>query len=1016
MFRHHKAKAFLRLARIWFRHVRITIWLLLLLLLVLLLYLHNIGLPGFAERWVMRAFAERGAVMEFSRIHLVWFTRIEANQVKVQPGGSPWGPRIQCRKLDLDFDPWGLLRLKLLPRQLAIDNGRLILPYPTETNGPGQLTVTNLQALIRFESGGCWFLDSLRGDLAGCDLSASGTLANADQIQDWRVLQRRADQSRGAAHQIWKAVSQVRKEIQFLSRPRLRLAFDVDGAAPERLGLWFALSVDAAASPWGAFIEPEVVARLTPMEDGACSQVDLTVQSDRVDSQWGRGDLLTFSSTFSCVAESGNLLAGRAALSAHRLDTRWFGVGDFETSLGWRGGEADLVPQMAELTLSVADLSTSLGLAEGVRLRAALSPHQGDPRLVLDLPRFLVAELEPYELSASLEVDHAATAFVAATNLAVGVHWAAPELTLTNLAVDWAGGHLDLSAGWNAISGRLQAEAASDFDPQQLSGILPREAVVWLGQFTWEAPPVVFGRLGMTLPEWGPHRLLWPGDLRPSLDLRGHFEVGEGTFQQIPLSGAFSHFSYSNMCWHLPDLVLKRPDGRLHVEHRNNDRTHEFLWSVNGAVDPTPALIVVPEEATEARDVLGTLQFGGPPEVSLAVAGSWRDASTVRGWGWVRATNFAFRGCHFDTLETRLGLTNLNLTISEPEVANADGTARADLLQFDFSRQLAFLSNGVSQMPPLTIATVIGPQVVQAIEAYKFLNPPRGRVEGVIPLKGVAGADMRFDLRGGPFHWQQFKLKDIEGRVLWREETVALTNIQSEFYGGRANGEAFFDFTGKRDADFWFNIQVEDTSLQALVADVFESTNRLEGTLGGSLSVTRANTGDFGTWFGYGNARLNDGYIWSVPVFGVLSPLLDMVVPGLGRSRATDAEGRYVITNSVIRTDDLVIHTSNMRLLYTGTVDFKGTVEAVAEAEILRDTLLVGGVVSAVLTPLSKAMIIEITGTLGEPTARPLYLLPRVLLAPLNPLKLMKDLLAPPPSEYRDLTREPQPETPGASE
>lgn len=191
------------------------------------------------------------------------------------------------------------------------------------------------------------------------------------------------------------------------------------------------------------------------------------------------------------------------------------------------------------------------------------------------------------------------------------------------------------------------------------------------------------------------------------------------------------------------------------------------------------------------------------------------------------------------------------------------------------------------------------------------------------------------------------------------------------------------------------------------MVDVFQSTNRLEGKLGGVLSVTQANTADFGGWFGHGNARLSDGYIWSAPVFGIVSPVLDLLVPGLGSSRANEAKGQYVITNSVIRTEDLVIYTSNMRLLYAGTVDFHGAVNAIAEAEILRDAILVGELVSVVLAPLSKAMIIEITGTLAEPKARPLYLLPRVLLAPLNPVKMLRDMFIPPPPTYQDFPAPP---------
>jgi hypothetical protein len=259
---------------------------------------------------------------------------------------------------------------------------------------------------------------------------------------------------------------------------------------------------------------------------------------------------------------------------------------------------------------------------------------------------------------------------------------------------------------------------------------------------------------------------------------------------------------------------------------------------------------------------------------------------------------------------------------------------------------------------------------------------------------------MQFDLRGGPFTWSTFNLDEIAGRVVWVDETVALQGIQADFYGGAAEGNAFFDFTGKRDADFRFDVLLQNADIQPLVVDVFNSTNRLEGRLSGQLAITNANTADFQSWDGYGNARLDDGYIWNIPVFGIVSPLLDLFLPGLGSSRAKEADGSFVITNGVIRTEDFVIHTSNMRLLYTGTVDFDANVEAVAEAEILGDTFVIGEFLSTVLMPLSKAMIIEIDGTLNQPQARPLYLVPRILLAPLNPVKLFKNMFGTPEPDY----------------
>ena len=996
MSRRHKPKAFWRLARIWFRHFRITVWLVVFLLLVAILYLHNVGLPGFAQRAVLSAFERRGLDLQFAQLKLSWFRGIVAKEVRLQPVGGPFVPSLECDQVDLAFNPAGLLRLRIEPDQITAVGGRLLLPWEDSNGTPGHLTATNLQALIRFDPGGRINLAQLQGEIAGCRVTASGTVTHPEQVRDWRVLQGSRQTATNQSNELWPMMSRVREETEFLSPPRLRLAFQLDGAAPEQLMVSASLQVDAAVSRLGLLQKPELRLHVRPAPDGACTEVDLMVQADEISSAMGRGRHVAFQTTFSCVAETGGLLAGRATLSAAELNTRWAGARNLEASIGWRGDGTNPIPSDAVLRFSATHASTRQGSIESARGRVEVTPHRGDHRRLLELPDFLFPRLQPYDIRAELEASRVSTPWQSATNVALYLAWSCRARTPPTPGGEGGGGGADLRARFNAITGRVEATADSDFDPHRLHPLLPRVAVEWLDLFRWDTPPVVHGELGITLPPWRPLDLGWPGDLRPSLYLNGDFRVdGTGAYRRIPLSGASGAFTYSNMCWHLPGLTLVRPDGRLRLRHFLNERTSEFYWTVDGAMDPTPVLILVPETAVETRAVLETLRFGGPPEMHLTLAGLWNNLRTSHAWGSIRATNMAFRGVGFDAVSATLGMTNLVLSVNSPEVQTAGRTATADRIVFDFPRHRALLSNGVSRVPPLSIATVIGPAVVRAIEPYHFLTPPSGRVEGVIPLKGVAGADLRFDLEGGPFHWWNFKLDQVKARVHWRDETVDLRIHDAAFYEGRASGQAFFDFTGKKDADFEFHAQVETANAQPLVADVFQSTNRLEGRLTGAVSITNANTGDFSSWFGYGHADLKDGYLWNAPIFGIVSPVIDVFVPGLGSSQATDANGRFVITNSVFRTEDLVIHTSNMRLLYSGTLDFHGRVDAVAEAEILRDTFIVGELVSAALTPLSKAMIIDITGTLSEPVARPLYLVPRMILAPLNPVKLLKDMFAP---------------------
>ena len=130
----------------------------------------------------------------------------------------------------------------------------------------------------------------------------------------------------------------------------------------------------------------------------------------------------------------------------------------------------------------------------------------------------------------------------------------------------------------------------------------------------------------------------------------------------------------------------------------------------------------------------------------------------------------------------------------------------------------------------------------------------------------------------------------------------------------------------------------------------------------------------------------------------MFSTVLNSIVPGVGNSKAEEGSATFIITNSIIRTRNLDIRASAMRLYYTGTVDFDANVNARMEASLFRDWWLPGKVFGLALTPLTKLLEYKVTGTLGNPKSQPLYMLPKVLLAPLHPIKALKDLF---PSEDR---------------
>jgi hypothetical protein len=339
------------------------------------------------------------------------------------------------------------------------------------------------------------------------------------------------------------------------------------------------------------------------------------------------------------------------------------------------------------------------------------------------------------------------------------------------------------------------------------------------------------------------------------------------------------------------------------------------------------------------------------------------------------------------------------LEFQQPVMHTGAQAATADKIVLDFNTRLMFFMNGFTQIDPEKLTRAIGPKTARLVAPYHFLKPPTARVNGQIPLRDMNGGrdmdevDLRFDiLQPAPFAWLKLVTPGIMGTIHWQGQTLLLTNVTGDFYGGSGNGFANFDFRpAHAGADYEFALNVTNMDLRLLARDLSSHAHHLEGALTGNVTVTHADTRDWRTWDGFGRAHLRDGLLWDIPIFGILSPVLNTISPGLGNSRATAASAKFIITNGVVFTDTLEIRSLIARLNYVGTVDLRQSVNARVTAQLLRDTWAIGPLISTVLWPVSKLFEYQITGTLKDPKAAPVYV-PKILLMPLHPIRSLEQI------------------------
>jgi hypothetical protein len=947
----HKHR-FWRKCRIYFRHFRIGVWLIVAVLLGAIIYLDRVGLPDFAKRPLLEQLHSRGVDLDFSRLRLILYRGIVADEVRFGRANETNGPSLLAREVVVHLDLGELARLRLRVDRLDLRHGRLKWPNEGENAGLQNLDVEDIQTTVTLRNDDDLSLDNLQARFAGARFFLSASVTNATAIRDWKLPRSKGPATPNKWAARIRTFARTAEKISFSSPPEIHFTVNGDARDPKTFSGFLTMDARNPSTPWGAAGDTTVAARLVCDENGRQSAT-LDLKSTMVEPRLGK-----VSGTMGDIEVGLRLVQSTDGQPLMTLDLR-------SSAVQTRWGNGQDVHVAATVRVSTNGLSA-------------------DP----SLDRWTNAL--PWEADWHCQLGRLTSEKVSGENLALGGHWRAPELIVTNINAALGGGTFNANAALDILSREATFSVTSDVDPRAVELLLTPRTRRWMSNYTWGVSPHLRASGAITLPAWTNRQPDWRGEVRPTIRLAGEFAATNGAFRGVSADWARSHFTYTNMNWHLPDLEVGRPEGVLALVHKMDDRTKDYEWRLKGTIQPSALRPLLKEKQLRGFDMFS---FTQPPVVEGDIWGRLYEYDRIGFQGVVWATNFSVRGQEVGTFHSSVYYTNRVMEFFTPELTRGAQLMNAAGVTADFNQERIFFTNGFSMTEPMDVAKAIGPKTALMMEPYRFLVPPVVKVNGYAPMKaGNTNADMHFVVDGGPFEWSKFKVPRIGGDAYWRNQTLLLTNVQMDFYGGQGAGHAFFSFQqDEKGCDFDFSLSVSGVNLKTLIADLATTSNRLEGVLSGSLLVSDATSTNWNSWQGLGNVRLRDGFIWDIPVFGVLSPALNNLFPGLGSSPVTEGRAGFVITNSVIYSDSLNLRSPTMRLQYEGTVDFERRVDARVEANLLRDAWLVGPILSAALGPVAKLLEYKITGTLSEPKAETVYF-PKFLFLPLRPIKMIEGL------------------------
>ena len=952
-----------RKCRIAFRCVRLGAWLMVLAALGFLLWCDRVGLPNFVKTRLVATLHERGLDLEFSRLRLSFVHGLVADNVRAGIGRTPDSALFTARSVRLRLDYSALWHRRLQLAGLVLRDGDFSRPL-SPTNS---LTFTNLQTELRFGANDTWSLDHFRADFAGAQIRISGELAHASAARDWPMFNG-GGTNRSALHSALKDFSGTLQKIHFEGEPDLQLA--VSGDARNVHSVVAQLQAEAAGvrTPWFYARDFQLRARLTAPDN----------RPDSSDASWGFWtNLQPFQIAWS--VRLGELRAEKLDASNLACAGVWaapeLAVTNFSARLGDGQIDAGATLDVATRQLTFTNISNfdphklAPWLPEKARAQLAKIAWTLPPVLQADgslrLPAWTnaapdwLADIAPsVQLHGDLAGTNLVVAGTAIDRMQTHFSYANFIWNLSGLTLAQGRTRLRLSGQGDLATKDFQAAVNGRLDAASVRPFLP-------------PGPVSDGLMALTT----------NAPLKLALDVRGNWR----TLDALTATGR-----------------VAQGRTQLALQAQGSPVTKNFHGAISGQFDMADMRPFLTNSNAAAGFAI--LTASEPLALTLAAQGNWATLAGLTATGSVALTNFAVRGQTIDSVAGRLAYADEKLQLLEPELRRAAGTQwmTAEAVAVDFKTRLMTFTNGFSVMDPVVLTSAIGPKTANLLEPYHFLEVPTARVNGCLPLRDMtgpedtAGTDLRFDIiKNVPFHWLDLNSPGLTGTIRWLGPELVLTNLQAEFYGGTGTGDAYFDFRPAHEgADYRFSMAVTNVNLHEFATDVFSPTNHLEGTVAGRLVVTAADTRTLESWNGYGSVKLHDGLLWDIPIIGIISPLLNTISAGLGNSRATEAAATYTITNGVIRSDTLEIHSTMMRLSYTGTVDMEQNVNARVTAHLLRDVWVVGPLVSTVLWPVSKVFECRVTGKLDDPKPTPVYF-PKILLAPLHPIRSLEELFSP---------------------
>jgi len=558
-----------------------------------------------------------------------------------------------------------------------------------------------------------------------------------------------------------------------------------------------------------------------------------------------------------------------------------------------------------------------------------------------DLSRFEAARAE-----ATLRGDRLQRGSYDMKNLAVAAEWTNQTLNITRC--EWAdnAGSFSGRTSWSRETKVADFQARSTLDAKQFLATFGFGEL--LGDLALTSPPLL--------------ELSGSGNFAegtPRVSVIGRAVVENFTYKTVPFLKLTGDFSWDGERGMLRGLRLRHESGELTADLL--EAPNDFRFNLESSLEPTVLRAIASPELSR---FLGEWEWRRPPTVKLTLHGESRAPETWTGDGSVALQRTRFRGVWMNGASANVRLEKGALTFDNLRVTRDEGIGTGSLT-YDFVKKEIRLKEVKTTLRPTDAILWIEPKLFKEVAPYKFRQPPTVVANGVIHFGAPNDhLELTVDAPTGMdyvFLGKTLPVDRVSGRLLFTDNRLQLNDIAGKLFNGDVRGAADISLA-KGDPHYQAKLALEGIDFPR-VADLYFKYETARGRLSGTYDWTGLGS-EARSMRGNGSAKVTDGDVFAIPVFGPLSGLLSAVIPGVGYSQAHKASATFTVEEGVIHTDDFKVSGKLFGMVGHGDVRF-------LDDKLDFDIRIDANGPGILLTPMYKLFEYKGEGSISKPNWHP---------------------------------------------